>query len=155
MKNLRNILVISRMNPYSRIAIISGVSLARKCDAKLHVLHLVSNPVDMTALNAPGLFPEEYTNYMYNQQGAKELLDKAIKEEMSGGFPINELSSDSDSVEDIVKVVIKEKIDLIVMPAHEEGRIEHALFGGENDSLIRKMPCSILLVKEEPASAEF
>lgn len=154
MENLRNILVISRMISSSRKSIQFGISLARKNDAKLHVLHLVSSPVDMVALNAPGLFPEEYTNYMYNQQGEKELLNMAIKEEMSGGFPINELSSDSDSVEDIVKVVRKEKIDLIVMPAHEEGRIEHALFGGENDSIIRKMPCSILLVKEEPASVE-
>ena len=36
------------------------------------------------------------------------------------------------------------------MLAHEEGRLEHMLFGGDNDAIIRKMPCSILLVKKEP-----
>jgi len=49
-----------------------------------------------------------------------------------------------------VKMVKEEKIDLLILSAHAEGRIEHALFGGENDAIIRRMPCSILLVKDEP-----
>lgn len=51
MEYFRNILVISRMIPYSREAIKVGISLARKYDAKLLVLHLVSNPVDLLELN--------------------------------------------------------------------------------------------------------
>jgi nucleotide-binding universal stress UspA family protein len=139
------------MIPYCREAIKVGISLARKYDAKLMVLHLVSNPVDLMAVNAPGLFPdEEYNNYNNNLQEAKEQLDKEIKQEIRDGFPIKELTSDRDPLEEIVKVVKEEKIDLIIVSSHEEGRIEHALFGGENDAIIRKIPCSILLVKKEP-----
>ena len=149
MENFSNILVISRMIPHSLKAIEVGVSLARKFDAKLLVLHLVSNPVDMMAVNAPGLFPEEqYKNYMNSHQEAQERLDKLIKQEIRGGFPIKELISDRDPVEEIVKVVKEEKIDLILITSHEEGRLEHALFGGENDAILRKMPCSIMLVKK-------
>lgn len=148
MKNIKNILVISRMTPYSQKAINFAVSMARKFDAKVLVLHLVSNPVDMMAVNAPGLFPdEEYKNYKNSMQEAKEQLDKAIKQEIKDGFPIQELISDRNPVEEIMRVANEEKIDLIVMRAHEEGRIEHALFGGEHDAIIRKMPCSIMLVK--------
>src|SRR5512133_1490236 len=111
MENFRHILVISRMIPYSRETIKVGISLARKYDAKLMVLHLVSNPVDLMAVNAPGLFPkEEYKNYSDSQQEAKEQLDKIIKQEIRGGFPIKELVSDRDSVSEIVKVVKEEKI---------------------------------------------
>jgi universal stress protein A len=39
------------------------------------------------------------------------------------------------------------------MLAHEEGRMEHFLFGQSNEALIRKMPCSVLLVKKEPGQA--
>lgn len=149
MKNFKHILVISRMIPYSRQAIKVGISLARKYDAKLMVLHLVTNPVDLMAVNAPGLFPsEEYKNYNNSLQEAKEQLDKVITQETRDGFPIKELTSDRDPLEEIVKVVKEEKIDLIVVSAHEEGRIEHALFGGENDAIIRRMPCSIMLVKK-------
>jgi nucleotide-binding universal stress UspA family protein len=148
MENIGRILVISRMIPYSRKAIHFGVSFARKHDADLLVLHLVSNPVDMMAINAPGLFPdEEYKNYVNSQQEAKEQLDEIIKKEIRDGFHIKELISEHDPIEEIVKVVREEKIDMIVMLAHEEGRLEHALFGGENDAIIRRMPCSILLLK--------
>ncbi len=149
MEKIRNILVISRMIPYSRKAIKVGISLASKFDSKLLVLHLVSNPVDLMAVNAPGLFPDEqYMNYVNSQQEAKEQLNKLIKQEISDGFPIKELISDRDPVKEIVRVVSEEKIDLILISAHEEGRIEHALFGGENDAILRKMPCSIMLVKK-------
>src|SRR6185369_14910442 len=138
MENVRHILVISRMTPYCREAIRCGVSLARKFDAKLQVLHFVSNPVDMKVVNAPSLFPaEEYKNYQNIQREAKEELDKVIKQETRDGFPVKELISDHDPLKEIVKVVGDEKIDLIVMLAHEEGRLEHALFGGGNDAIIR------------------
>ena len=149
MENFKHILVISRMIPYSREAIKVGISLSRKYDAKLTVLHLVSNPVDLMAVNVPGLFPdEEYKKYNNSLQEAKNQLDKVIRQETRDGFPIKELTSDRDPLKEIVNVVKEEKIDLIVISAHEEGRLEHALFGGENDAIIRRMPCSIMLVKK-------
>ena len=156
MKIFRRILVISRMTPHCREAVHCGISLARTFDAKLLVLHLISNPVEMMAVNAPGLFPEEeYKNYENSQQEAKEELAKVIKLESRDGFPIKELISDHDPLQEIVKVVSEEKIDLVVMLAHEEGRLEHALFGGENDAVIRNLPCSLLLLKKEPESVEW
>jgi nucleotide-binding universal stress UspA family protein len=144
------------MTPYCREAIHYGVSLARKYKAELQVLHLVSNPGDMKAVNAPGLIPgEEYKNYLNMQREAKEELHKVIKQEIRDGFPIKELVSDHDPVKEIANVVREEKIDLIVMLAHEEGWLEHALFGGEKDSIIRSLPCSILLVKKEPGPVKW
>lgn len=70
-ENFSNILVIS-MIPYSLKAIKVGVSLA-KYEAKPLVMHLVSNPVDMMTVNAPGLFfKEQYKNYMNSHQEAQE-----------------------------------------------------------------------------------
>jgi nucleotide-binding universal stress UspA family protein len=40
------------------------------------------------------------------------------------------------------------------MLAHEEGHLEHFLFGRSNEEIIRKMPCSVLLVKKEPEPLE-
>ncbi len=37
------------------------------------------------------------------------------------------------------------------MLADEEDHLEHFLFGRSNEELVRRMPCSILLVKKEPA----
>jgi universal stress protein A len=44
----------------------------------------------------------------------------------------------------------REEMDRIIKSAiistHEEGRLEHFLFGGTVEGLIRKMPCSVLVV---------
>jgi nucleotide-binding universal stress UspA family protein len=151
MKSIKRILVVSRMNSYNLEAIRSGVSLARSCAAKLTVLHLTPNPVDLMPVTTPGPFREDdFANYLNIQLEVKKQLDAAIKKELKEGFPLKEIVSDGEPVEEIGKVVASERIDLIIMLAHEEGRLEHALFGGENDAIIRKMPCSILLVKKEP-----
>lgn len=156
MDNIKHILVVSRMITYSQKAIHCAVSLAHKYNSKLIVLHLVSNPVDLMAINTPGLFPEEeYKNYLNSKQETEEQLDTAIKQEIRKGLPIKELISDGDPVKEVARVVSEEKIDLIIMLAHEEGHIEHALFGGENDAIIRRMPCSILLVKKEPGPVKW
>ena len=157
MENFRRILVLSRMTPYCREAVHCGISLARKYNAELQVLHLVSNPIaDMKAVNAPGLFlGEKYKNYSDIQREAKEELNKVIQQETRDGFPVKELISDRDPVQEITKVVHEEKIDLIVMLAHEEGPLEHMLFGGEMAAIIRSLPCSILLVKKEPGPVKW
>lgn len=141
------------MNQGSGKAIKLGVSLASKFAAKLVALHFVSNTAEIMTQNSPDMFPlDAVNNYMVMQQSAKENLDMVIKEEKRLGFPIKELISEGDPLAEIVKVVKEDNIDLLIMIAHEEGRIEHALFGGENDAIIRRMPCSILLVKDEPDS---
>jgi nucleotide-binding universal stress UspA family protein len=39
--------------------------------------------------------------------------------------------------------------DLVILFAHEGGRVEHFLFGRSNKEIIRRIPCSILMVKHE------
>lgn len=157
MEIIRHILVVSRMTQYCRYAVRYGVYLAKKHDAKLQVLHLVSNPADIKAVNAPAILfkEEELKNYKNIQREAKEELDKVIRQETRDGFAIKEMIRDGEPLKEIVKVVKEEKIDLLVTLAHEEGRLEHALFGGDNDAVIRRMPCSILLVKKEPEPVEW
>ncbi len=152
MEETKRIMVVNRLTEHCRDALRVGVSLAKKYGADLSVLHIVSNPVDMEAVNAPGLFlkGEEYKNYLNIREQAKEELEKVIRREVKGGLPIKEIVTSGDPVKEIVRTVKEEKIDLIILLAQEEGRLENILFGGENNALIRILPCSILLVKHEP-----
>ena len=151
MQNINRILVLSRMNQDSRKAIKLGIFLARKLEAKLVALHFIANSAEAMVANSPDMFPLSAVNsYMVMQESAKENVAEVIKEEQQLGFPIKELISEGESFDEIVNAVKEENIDLLIMNAHEEGRLENALFGGENDAIIRRMPCSILLVKDEP-----
>jgi nucleotide-binding universal stress UspA family protein len=156
MEKIKHILVVSRLSQYCREAVGIGISLARKYDSKLSVLHLISNPVSMEALNAPLPFPDgRHKSYASIQEEVREELDKILKEEISAGLPINILIKEGRPIDEIVQVVKDEGIDLLVLLAHEEGRLEHLLFGRDNDAVIRRMPCSILLVKREPSAVDW
>jgi nucleotide-binding universal stress UspA family protein len=156
MEQVKRILVVSRLTQHCRDAVRCGVSLAQRYGAELSVMHLISNPVDMEAVNAPGLFlKEEYKNYRDIQESEREAIDKIIQRVVKGGHPVKVFVKAGDPVKEICDMVKAEKIDLLVILAHEEGRLEHLLFGGDNDVILRKMPCSILMVKKEPEAVHW
>ena len=81
-------------------------------------------------------------------------IDRIIEGEQSTGMVIEVSVEDGDPDEKILHFVKENKIDLLIMLAHEEGRLEHLLFGQSTDRIIRKLPCSIMLVKQEPEPAK-
>lgn len=153
MENIKRILVVNRLTAYSRDAVQAGISVARKYRADLFLLHLVENPVDQEALNAPLPYKDErHKSYLSVQQAEKDELDKILR---NSELPIKMIIRDGKPADEIAKVVKEQNIDLLVMLAHEESRLEHTLFGGDDDKIIRRMPCSMLLVKREPDAVKW
>jgi len=148
MEDIKRILVVSRMTKHCRKAVHYGVSLARKYGAELYVIHVIHNPFGYEGWNLPIYSLKE--DYKRIQQEAKEDLDKLIDSEKANGMAVKELIREGEPTKEILKVIKDENIDLLIILAHEEGRLEHFLFGRSNEALIRRMPCSILMVKKEP-----
>jgi len=145
MEGIRRILVVSRLTRYCRKAVRFGVSLAQKYGAELSVLHVVENPFKK-GWNLPTIHYED--QYKKEMARVKAELEDIVNSEKKKGMAIREFIEEGDPKEEILKAIGREKIDLVILPAHEEGRLEHFLYGRGIDSLIRRMPCSILLVRE-------
>ena len=149
MENIRRILAVSWMTQYCQRTIHYAVSLAAKYGAELSVIQVIDT-LWSQGWNLPTMSQDEARGKEMERIQAE--LDNIIGSETKEGVKIKKIIKEGDPVEEIMKVTEEEKIDLIIMRAHEEGRIERLLVGGSNDALIRKMPCSILLVKKEPDS---
>ena len=147
MNDITRIMVVATDIKHSRDTVRYGVSLARKYDAGLVVLHVEHDPFGAEGWNLPFLSVDE--EYKALLKEAKKELDKVIRSESVSGVPVKELIREGEPIGAIRKVVAEEKIDLLIMPAHEESRLEHFLFGRINEAIIRRLPCSILLVKHE------
>jgi nucleotide-binding universal stress UspA family protein len=148
MSEYQRILIVVRMIQSCRKAIQYGVSLARKYGSELYVIHSVYNPI---GLKGWGLGTRELAlEYDKSLVDSKRKLLTLIEDEKTQGMFIKELIREGAPTEEILKAIEEKKIDLLVMLAHEEGHMEHLLFGRSNDELVRKMPCSIMLVKKEP-----
>ncbi len=152
MKEFTNILVVSRSTKHCRKAVHIGISLAHAYGAKLHVLHVVHDPFSLDGWNLP--LPSIHEEYLKLMNRYKKELHKIVTEEKGQGIiEITESVQEGNPVDEIIKLVESKKIDLLIMLGHEEGRIEHFLFGRTNDAIFRKLPCSILLVKQEPGKS--
>ena len=152
MDEMKRILVVSRMTQYCRKAVRYGISMAEKYGAELYVIHVINNPFGYKGWNLPLVSLE--AEYKRLQEQAKAELDEIIESEKTNGLIVKEELKTGEPSKEILKFVEEKDIDLIIMLAHQEWRLEHFLFGRSNEELIRKMPCSILLVKQEPQAVE-
>ena len=146
MKTFKNILVVSRSTKHCREAVETGISLAHQYGAHLYLLHVIHDPFSLEGWNLP--VPSFHDEYVKMVADARKGLDRMVKIEKDKGLPVTVFVKDGLPAEEIKKVVDEKKIDLIIMLAHEEGRLEHFLFGRTNDAILRKLPASILLVKK-------
>ena len=151
MGDIKRIMVVSRMSEDSRTAIHSGVELARRMGAELYVIHTVHNPFSVAGWNLP--IPSLEEDYNRILRKTKEELDSIIRVETRKGMNVRELIRSGEPTKQILAAVQEEQIDLLVMTAHEEGHLEHFLFGRSNEAIIRRMPCSVMMVKMEPGPA--
>jgi nucleotide-binding universal stress UspA family protein len=146
-EDIKKILVVSWMTKYCQKAVHYGISLARKSGAELFIVHVIHNPFGLEGFNVPAVsLEEDYKNLF---KDAKKDLDRIIMLEKGKGLPINELIIEGYPTQEILKVVKKEKIDLLISLHYQEWRFEHFLFCSSIKELVRTMPCSILLVKNE------
>jgi nucleotide-binding universal stress UspA family protein len=147
MNEYKRILVVSRMIQSCRKAIQVGVSLAHKFDAELFVIHSIYNPFGLKGWSFGTLSIEkEYQKLLVD---TRRQLSELVESEKQKGMAIKELVREGEPTGEILKTIEEEKIDLLVMLAHEEGRLEDLFFNRSNDELVRKMPCSLMLVKKE------
>ena len=150
MEDLKRILVVSMSTKHCLKAVQWGISLAKTYKAKLYVVHIIHNPFGLEGWNLPisslKALEEDITKMKLK---AKQTLEQYIESEDRDDLTIEQLVIEGDPKGEIPKLIEKEQIDLVVMVAHEQDRLEHLIYGREIHDLVRKMPCSLFLVRRE------
>lgn len=151
MNLIKHILVVSWLSQYCKKTIELGISLAGKYKAELSVVHVI----DTTWLQGWSIpmfsIEEEHKKEMEKH---KEDLHEIISAENKRGLKIKEFVREGMPSGIVLKIIEEKDIDLLILRSHEEGRLERMLVGGNNDEIIRAMPCSIFLVKQESSDAD-
>jgi nucleotide-binding universal stress UspA family protein len=144
MENTKKILAVSWLTKYCHSVIHKAVSLASKYDAELTVIHIVDT-LWYQGWNLPMV--SQAQERKKDMDKIKGELDSFIDSEISKGVKIKAVVREGEPSEEILKFIKEENIDLVVLRAHAEGRLERILIGDSNDVIFRKMPCSIFLLK--------
>jgi nucleotide-binding universal stress UspA family protein len=157
MREIKRILAMCGVTTCCEEIVDVGISLARNYKADLYFIHIIHNPFGLEGWNLPMFSLEE--DYYKLLEETKEDLDKIVAIEQKNGLNIRGLIREGNPTEEILKTIKEENIDLLIMHAHEktrmerlESRLENFLFGASQAEIIKKMPCSILIVQQETGS---
>ena len=149
MHEIEKILVVSTSTSTCKGAVHNGVTLAKQLGAKLYVYHSDYDPFDLEGWGLP--IPSLQVlrkNYREALEADRSALNWIVNQEKTPDMQVDVFVNEKPIVKEVPRIVHEEKIDLLIMMAFEEGRLEHFLFNSSIHEIIRKMPCSIMLVKE-------
>ena len=146
MENYQRILIATDFSTQSLCALLKAQAMAKLCNAKLELLHVVDVPVypvleDVAVMGMPALWDEEL---------AKTLLETSEKrlKKIADQYGITDFMTISGSpADEIITIAKVNKIDLIVMGFHGLSGFKR-LIGSTTHSVINEAPCDVLAVKE-------
>lgn len=152
MQEIKKILVVSRLTKCCEETIKYGISLAWQYGAELYIIYLPLNPHDLEERNLPSVCSlKEIAKASAN---AKASLDWILRNVRIGGQHVKELTREGDPVEEILKTIATEKIDLVVLHPAEESQPELFLFGRITEELVRLKPSEIIFMKKKPLGSD-
>ncbi len=146
MKAYKNIMVVSRSTKQCRKSVETAIAMANCMGASLTVLHVIHDPFSLEGWNLP--VPNLEAEYEKMVQNIREKIGEMVADAKSNGMEVKELIREGVPHKEILRTAEEEQPDLILMSAHDEGRLEHIMFGRTNEAIIRRLPADLLLIKE-------
>lgn len=144
MITLKTILVPSDFSECSDAALRYGLELARRFDARLHLLHVVQDPLTQPWA-AEGFSAPLFDMVEKWQQDAKARLVASI--------PLADIGRVTVTVTlawpyaEILRYANEHGVDLIVMGTHGRSGVSHVLLGSIAERVVRHAPCPVLTVR--------
>ena len=121
-----------------------AISMAEKYGARLHLLHVVDESVDMTGFYLPHAAVENEELNMVS--AAEKTLDRLCHLKLKN---INDYEShvmEGTPSKEIVKYVNEKGIDLLIMGTHSKQGIEQLIFGSTTKKVCKMVSCPVLTI---------
>jgi nucleotide-binding universal stress UspA family protein len=146
MKAIKTVLFATDFSASSYEAFAYALSFARSFEARLFLLHVISEPVDMRGFYVPHISFDSLESEII--ASAKKMLSDFCLAHMkeTDNYAYDVVSG--VPFEKIIAVAEKEHADLIVVGTHGRGGLDHLLFGSNAEKIVRKSPVPVLTVRK-------
>ena len=144
---MKRILVPIDFSEYSKNALQYAIPFAKQFGAELLLVYVVEPaiyPADFSfgQVGIPGLESEMRVK-------GKESLGRLVDEQIAGTVSARSIIRTGKPFLEIINVAKEEKVDLIIIATHGNTGVEHILFGGTAEKVVRKAPCPVLVVRSK------
>ncbi len=142
---VKKILVPIDFSEHSKNALQYAVSFAKQFHSELILVYVVE----------PTIYPADFSfgqvavpsiEKELRERGKVE-LDQLVETQIAGALTARATVRTGKPFLEIIDTAVEEEVDLIIIATHGHTGVEHILFGGTAEKVVRKAPCPVLVVR--------
>lgn len=145
MKDFKTILFAVDFSQSSDYAFQFALSLAKKYDARLLIIHVINEPVDLRGFYVPHISFEKLEQEI--EEGAKKMMEKFCRAQIKDYSNYESFIVPGIPYDEIIKKAQEQSADLILMGTHGRTGLDHVLFGSTAEKVVRKSPIPVMTVR--------
>lgn len=145
MKNIDTILFATDFSESSEHAFEYAYSLATTYSARLIIIHVINEPVDLRGFYVPHISFEKLEKEI--EAGAETMLEKFCRTRLADYANYESRVVTGIPYEEILKVAATENAAMIVLGTHGRSGLDHLLFGSTAERVVRKANSPVLTVR--------
>ena len=145
MKEFKTILFANDFAETSEEVFDYALSLAKKYGARLLIVHVINEPVDLRGFYVPHISFENLEKEIV--EGAEKMMDKFCRTKIKDFSDYESMILSGIPYEEIIKKAEEAQASLIVMGTHGRRGLDHMLFGSTAERVVRGAGCPVLTVR--------
>src|SRR5690554_2475120 len=152
---MKKILVPTDFSEYALNAAKLAANIAKKFDARIYFLHVVSMPVYETGV-LPGQSRQDIAEGLFILKKVKKDFNELLNSDFLKGVNVASAIQYDDVYESVVSQAEKHEIDLIVMGTHgTSGYINDFFIGSNTDKIVRLSEIPVITTRDEVVNPKF
>ena len=144
MRDFKTILLATDFSPCSKVAFEYAYSMAKRCSARLHLLHVMCEPVDLRGFYVPHISFEVLESEI--AAGAQAMMEQFCSDNIPEGTNYTSAVVGGVAHDEIINQASEVGADIIVLGSHGRSGIDQVLFGNIAEKVVRKSPLPVMTV---------
>jgi len=145
MEKIDKILFATDFSENSEHAFDYAYLMARTFNARLIIIHVINEPVDLRGFYVPHISFEKLEKEI--EEGAEKMMEKFCHTRIKDFTNYETVIIAGIPYEDILKKADEENVALIVMGTQGRKGIDHFLFGSTAERVVRNAKCPVMTVR--------
>jgi nucleotide-binding universal stress UspA family protein len=145
MRDFKTILFATDFSESSDYAFQYAYSLAKKFNARLLLVHVINEPVDLRGFYVPHISFEKLEEEI--EEGAQKMMEKFCRTHIRDYDNYESIIVPGIPYDEIIKKATDNSADLIILGTHGRTGLDHVLFGSTAEKVVRKSPVPVMTIR--------
>lgn len=145
MKTFNTILVAIDFSDSSDNAFQAALMMSRQFSARLLILHVINEPVDLRGFYVPHISFDKLEEEI--EEGAKKLMETFCRQHIRDFDDFETFIAPGIPYDAIISKASEEGADLIIIGTHGRTGLDHVLFGSTAEKVVRKSHLPVMSVR--------